>query len=50
MNLTYAVERLLDTGWSAFDHEEKGLDRLPDGRSFPSVESVRREFARRRGQ
>ena len=43
MKLTYAVERLLDTGWTAgmdFD-----LERLPDGRPFPSVLSVQREFA-----
>jgi hypothetical protein len=41
MNLMYAVERLLDTGWCSLDHE---LERLPDGRSFPSVVAVQREF------
>jgi len=44
MNLTYAVERLLDTGWTPSIRID--LDRLPDGRSFPSVLAVQREFAR----
>ncbi|HZN64141.1 MAG TPA: hypothetical protein VFB66_02485 [Tepidisphaeraceae bacterium] len=47
MNLAYAVERLLDTGWSAIDLDDRETDRLPDGRPFPSVEMVRREFGRR---
>lgn len=42
MNLEYAVERLLDTGWCPA-HED--LERLSDGRSFPSVQSVQKEFA-----
>jgi hypothetical protein len=43
MNLAYAVERLLDTGWTpSLDWE---LERLPDGRSFPSILSIQREFA-----
>src|SRR2546421_151758 len=44
MNLTYAVERLLETGWSP--DEVLDTERLPDGRSFPSVIAVQREFAR----
>src|SRR2546423_9962231 len=44
MNLTYAVERLYDTGWTP--SAESGLDKLPDGRLFPSVSAVQREFAR----
>ena len=44
MNLTYAVERLLDTGWTP-DYAAN-LDRLPDGRPFPSVLGVQHEFAR----
>ena len=44
MNLTYAVERLLETGWLPGDAID--LDRLPDGRPFPSVLAVQREFAR----
>jgi hypothetical protein len=44
MNLAYAVERLLDTGWNPSMEFE--LERLPDGRSYPSVLSVQREFAR----
>jgi hypothetical protein len=44
MNLAYAVERLLDTGWTATPEFE--VERLPDGRAFPSIRSVRDEFAR----
>jgi hypothetical protein len=44
MNLTYAVERLYDTGWTPIG--DCDLDRLPDGRRFPSVLAVQREFAR----
>lgn len=42
MNLTFAVERLLDTGWSAAG--EANLEHLPDGRPYPGVAAVRREF------
>ncbi len=44
MNLTYAVDRLLDSGWSA--GEQTDVEQLPDGRAFPSVLAVQREFAR----
>jgi hypothetical protein len=44
MNLAYAVERLYQSGWSM--PGEPDLDRLPDGRSFPSLRAIRREFAR----
>jgi hypothetical protein len=44
MNLTYAVDRLLDGGWSPWG--ELDLEQLPDGRSFPSVLTVQREFSR----
>jgi len=44
MNLTYAVERLLETGWTALGQSD--LESLPDGRPFPSVIAVQREFAR----
>jgi len=43
MNLMYAVERLLDTGWCPSGEE---LERLPDGRPYPSVLTVQREFGR----
>ena len=43
MNLVYAVERLLDTGWTPVDQH---TERLPDGRSFPSVLAVQKEFSR----
>jgi hypothetical protein len=42
-NLEYAVERLWDTGWCPGEEE---LERLAGGRSYPSVLSVQREFAR----
>lgn len=42
MSLEYAVERLLDSGWCP---GEVDLERLADGRSYPSVLSVQREFA-----
>src|SRR3954469_18845049 len=44
MYLTYAVERLLDTGWTPDQTAE--LDHLPDGRPFPSVLGVQQEFAK----
>ena len=44
MRLEYAVDRLLETGWTADPSAD--LDRLPDGRLFPSVIAVQREFAR----
>ena len=42
MNLTFAVERLLETGWTA--ESETDLERLPDGRPYPGVAAVRRHF------
>ena len=44
MNLTFAVERLLDTGWRSAG--EANLEHLPDGRPYPAVPAVRREFDR----
>ena len=44
MNLEYAVDRLLDSGWMPLG--EIDLERLPDGRSYPSVLTVQREFSR----
>jgi hypothetical protein len=44
MNLAFAVERLYQAGWSTLG--EWDLDHLPDGRPFPSVIAVQREFAR----
>jgi hypothetical protein len=44
MNLTYAVDRLYETGWTPA--ADADLDRLTDGRRFPSVLAVQREFAR----
>jgi hypothetical protein len=48
MNLTYAVDRLFESGWTPAGDADgvMDLDRLPDGRRFPSVLAVQREFAR----
>jgi len=43
MNLEYAVDRLLEVGW--FPPQGVDLERLPDGRPYPSVMAVQREFA-----
>ena len=43
MNLTYAVDRLSETGW--LSEYSMDLDTLPDGRRFPSVLAVQQEFA-----
>jgi hypothetical protein len=44
MNLNYAVDSLLEAGWLPADQAD--LERLPDGRSFPSIVAVKREFER----
>jgi hypothetical protein len=44
MNLTYAVDRLLEAGW--FPEGDVDLEHLPDGRAFPSTLAVQREFSR----
>lgn len=44
MVLEYAVERLYQTGW--LPDSSTDLDILPDGRTYPSVLAVQREFAR----
>jgi len=46
MNLQYAVDRLYQTGWSVSSAGAADLERLPDGRLFPSVRAVKAEFAR----
>jgi hypothetical protein len=46
MNLTYAVDRLYQTGWTPRTDDTSDLERLPDGRPFPSVLAVQRAFAR----
>ena len=47
MNLQYAVDRLYQTGWSVSSAGgAANLERLPDGRLFPSVHAVKTEFAR----
>lgn len=41
---TYAVDRLIETGW--FPEGLAELETLPDGRRFPSVLAIQQEFAR----
>jgi hypothetical protein len=43
MNLAYAVDRLLESGW--FAPEGMDIEHLPDGRAFPSILAVQREFS-----
>ena len=45
MKLEFAVDRLYEAGWLPA-YPSEGLDTLPDGRRFPSVLAVQREFAR----
>jgi len=44
MALEYAVERLYEVGWSPSSTID--LETLDDGRRFPSVVAIQREFAR----
>ena len=44
MNLTYAVDRLYDAGWQPWS--ESDLERTEDGRPYPSMLAIQREFAR----
>ena len=44
MNLDYAVDRLYETGWTP--DLECEVEIGGDGRRFPSVVSIQREFAR----
>lgn len=43
MTLIYAIDELYKTGWS--DLNSAGCRHAADGRGYPSVERVRREFA-----
>ena len=44
MNLEFAVERLYQSGWSPIFGSVDQYDSLPDGRRFPGMESIYREF------
>jgi len=44
MNLTYAVDRLYEMGWLPSKGGGTELDRLDDGRRFPSVQSIVADF------
>ena len=49
MNLDYAIDRLYETGWTPGEDPACGsveLEAGPDGRQFPSIQSIRREFER----
>jgi len=43
MNLDYAVARLYESGWSPVFGPDQ-YESLPDGRRFPGMESIYREF------
>lgn len=43
MDLTFALDELLSTGWSCLD--SSGVAHGPDGRAYPTVDRVRQEFA-----
>jgi hypothetical protein len=42
MNLDYAVDRLYEAGW--LPTSSTALERLPDGRWFPTLPAIQREF------
>ena len=44
MNVEYAVDRLYEVGW--IPAMDIALETLPDGRRYPAVIAVQREFAR----
>jgi hypothetical protein len=44
MNLEFAVDRLMETGWTPT--ADMDLEALADARRYPSVLAVQREFAR----
>ena len=44
MNLTYAVDRLYEAGWQAWS--ESDVEHAEDGRAYPSMLAIQREFAR----
>ena len=44
MNLDYAVDRLYESGWAPVFVNSDQYETLLDGRRFPGVESIRREF------
>ena len=43
MNLDYAVDRLYEAGW--LPTPDAPVERLPDGRWFPTLAAIQREFA-----
>ena len=51
MNLEFSVEKLYETGWAPASAGEEeptsGLEKLPDGRFFPSVLKIQELFAAR---
>jgi hypothetical protein len=42
MNLDYAVDRLYEAGW--LPSTESAVERLPDGRWFPTLAAIQQEF------
>jgi hypothetical protein len=44
MNLDYAVDRLYESGWAPVFGSNQPYETLPNGRRFPAVGAIRREF------
>ena len=44
MNLAFSVDKLYETAWQP-SASDTGLERLPDGRAYPSVASTQQLFA-----
>ena len=45
MNLDFSVDKLYETGWLPAKGHTAGLERLPDGRLYPSVLKIQELFA-----
>ena len=45
MNLEFSVDKLYETGWHAREPGVAGMERLPDGRLYPSVLKTQELFA-----
>ena len=45
MNLEFSVDKLYETGWHAEEGKTAGMERLPDGRFYPSLLKIQELFA-----
>jgi hypothetical protein len=46
MNLDYAVDRLYESGWAPVFGTSDAYETLADGRRFPALDAIDREFER----